>query len=463
MADILKDKTHKVLISMSLPISIGMLSTFLFQVIDTYFVGQLGAESLAALSFSSTIYFLLVGIFIGLSVGVSIIIGKSTGERDVEKVKKTALIAISLSLILSISLVSLGLFFVEEIFQALGAEEEIIPYIKAYIIPLLLGVPLLTTGLLSGGILRATGNIVKPEALMGIAGILNLIFDYLLIFGKWGFPELGIKGAAYATVLSWVFIIIGMLFLLLKDRLLSLSFKAETSTKLIVTEIFKLGAPTILTQVISPLTLMFLTFLLAKQSFTAVAAFGVAGRIEVLLMIGILGVSASITPFIAQNSGAKQQGRIDEAIVFGGKASTFLGLFVALLLLCFIKPIANIFSDDEEVIAYTIIYFRVVSISYIFYGLFLVTTSIFSGLQLPINSLKISAIKLLLFTMPLTFIGSIWGVSGIFIGFALSNILAGVYAAQQIQKELERTNSALARVTIIQAYKNDMLRIFGKR
>ena len=284
MADILKDKTHKVLISMSLPISIGMLSTFLFQVIDTYFVGQLGAESLAALSFSSTIYFLLVGIFIGLSVGVSIIIGKSTGERDVEKVKKTALIAISLSLILSISLVSLGLFFVEEIFQALGAEEEIIPYIKAYIIPLLLGVPLLTTGLLSGGILRATGNIVKPEALMGIAGILNLIFDYLLIFGKWGFPELGIKGAAYATVLSWVFIIIGMLFLLLKDRLLSLSFKAETSTKLIVTEIFKLGAPTILTQVISPLMLMFLTFLLAKQSFTAVAAFGIAGRIEVLLM-----------------------------------------------------------------------------------------------------------------------------------------------------------------------------------
>ena len=140
-----------------------------------------------------------------------------------------------------------------------------------------------------------------------------------------------------------------------------------------------------------------------------------------------------------------------------------MGLFVALLLLFLIKPIANIFSDDEEVISNTINYFRMVSVSYIFQGLFIVTTSIFSGLQLPINSFKIRAVKLLLFTMPLTFIGSIWGVSGIFVGFALSNILAGVYAAQQIQKELERTNSALAQVTMIQAYKNDILRIFGKR
>lgn len=463
MADILKDKTHKALISMSLPISIGMLSTFLFQVIDTYFVGQLGAESLAALSFSSTIYFLLISIFIGLSVGVSIIIGKSAGEKDAEKIKKTTLIAIIVSLVLSIALVSLVLLFVEDIFQGLGADDKTIPYITAYMIPLLLGVPLLNTSLLCGGILRATGNIVKPEALMGVAGVLNLVFDYLLIFGKWGFPELGIKGAAYATVLSWIFLIVGMLFLLVQDRLLSFSLKAKTSTKLIIAEIFKLGAPTILTQVIIPLTLIFLTFLLAKQSFTAVAAFGVAGRIEVLLMIGIFGVSSSITPFIAQNSGAEKPERIDEAIVFGGRASTFLGLFVALLLFCFIKPIATIFSDHEEVIGYTVTYFHLVGLSYIFYGLFLVTTSIFSGLQLPINSLKISAVKLLLFTMPLTLIGSIWGVGGIFTGFALSNVLAGIYAANQIQKELKRTNSALADVTLLQAYKNDIMLLFGKR
>ena len=254
-----------------------------------------------------------------------------------------------------------------------------------------------------------------------------------------------------------------MLFLLLQDRLLSFTSSAKTSTKLIVGEIFKLGSPTILTQVIGPLTLMFLTFLLARQSFTAVAAFGVAGRIETLLMIGILGVSTAITPFISQNLGAKQHHRIDEAIVFGGRASTLLGIVVALLLFLFIHLIASAFSDNQDVIDHTSNYFYIVGLSYVFYGLFLITTSIFSGLQLPVNSLKISLVKLILFTIPLTSIGSIWGTNGIFIGFALSNVFAGLYAANQMQKELIRTNSELAKVSIIRAIKSDLLKVLRKR
>jgi len=230
MTDLLNENTNKALISMSLPISIGMLSTFLFQVVDTYFVGQIDAESLAALSFASTIYFLIVGTFIGLTVGVSTIIGTAVGEQDTAKVKKTVLIAVITSLLLTGCIVLVALSFVDEIFSILGAEQEILPYIKAYLVPLLLGIPLLTTGLVCGGALRASGNITKPEVIMGLAGIINLVFDYLLIFGNWGFPELGIKGAAYATVISWGFVISGMLYLIFQDRLLDLSIKSQRSS-----------------------------------------------------------------------------------------------------------------------------------------------------------------------------------------------------------------------------------------
>ena len=160
---ILKQKTGKALISMSVPISIGMLSTFLFQVIDTYFVGQLGADALAALSFASTVYFLLVGLFIGLSVGVSVIVGAAAGAKDLNKVRKTVVISLVFCFALTVLIAGAVIVFVEPIFALLGADSSILPLLTQYIVPLLLGIPLLTTGIMSGGILRATGNIVKPE------------------------------------------------------------------------------------------------------------------------------------------------------------------------------------------------------------------------------------------------------------------------------------------------------------
>ena len=464
MANLLKDQTDKALIAMSLPISIGMLSTFLFQVIDTYFVGQLGANALAALSFASTLYFLLVGLFIGLAVGISIIIGKAVGENNIGKVRTTSWLAILVCFLLTALLSFLCIVLANPIFQLLGASPEILVHIRAYIIPLLLGLPLLTVGIVCGSILRATGNVVQPEVLMAIAGVINLLFDYLLIFGHWGFPAMGIQGAAYATVLSWLFIIIGMAVLLIKDKLLAFTMQPTPTTNHfnIIKAIFRLGAPTILTQIIGPATIMYLTFLLARFASTAVAAFGVAGRIEMLLMIGILGVSTAITPFIAQNYGAKQQLRIDQAIAFGGRASTYLGIFMILILFIFIKPIAKLFSDNVEVIQYTSNYFYIVSISYIFYGLYLITTSIFNGLELPINSLKITLIKSLGFTMPLTLVGALWGIEGIFAGLALSNILGGIYAARQMRAALKTSQSSIAEVNIFEEYLKDFKAILNQ-
>lgn len=462
--DLIKDKTNKVLLSMSLPISIGMLSTFLFQVVDTYFIGQLGANALAALSFASTIYFLVVGLFMGLAVGVSIIIGTATGAGASKKVNQTTVIAILLSICSAILFAFLAIYFVEPIFRLMGADATTLPLVKQYIIPLFYGIPLLTTGLMAGGILRATGNVRNPEIIMGIAGVINLVLDYGLIFGNLGLPEMGIEGAALATVISWVFVFIGMFFLLVKDKLLIINLK-KTFRSLITTikEITRLGLPTIITQIIGPLTLIYLTFLFARQASTAVAAFGVASRIQTLLMIGILGVSTAITPFIAQNLGAKRHSRIDESIAFGGRASTYLGVLVSILLFIFIKPIAGIFSDDALVVDYTTRYFYFVSISYIFYGLFIITSSIFNGLQLPLNSMKIMLVKSIAFTIPLTLIGTYFGVTGIFIGISVGNVLAGLLAAQEMRKQLRKVNSELAKVNIWHAYKSDFKRIFSVR
>ncbi len=460
MADILEQETKKALISMSVPISIGMLSTFLFQVIDTYFVGQLGPEALAALSFSSTLYFIMIGLFIGLSVGVSILVGEAQGAGDEGTVKSIATIGVVIATLLAVGLSALLIFFLEPIFQLLGAKPTIIPMIKEYLVPLISGVPLLTFGLVGGGALRATGNVNPPEVIMGIAGVINLVFDYLLIFGIWSFPEMGIKGAAIATVLSWMFVVIGMFIFLFRKRLLNGRALFQSGLLSKAKTIFTLAFPTIITQIIGPFTLMYLIFLLAQESQLAVAAFGVASRVETLLLIGILGVSTAITPFVAQNAGAKKQLRIDEAIAFGGKSSTYLGLIMALILFVTIRPIAGLFTDSVDVIENTVNYFYLLSLSYVFYGLFLITTSIYNGLQLPTNSLRITLIKTVAFTIPFTLIGSYWGVFGIFLGLAVSNVAAGLYAGHEMKKTFRKMNSPLADVSVWREYTRDLNSIF---
>lgn len=454
--DPIKDKTNKALIAMSVPIALGMLSTFLFQVIDTYFVGQLGGQALAALSFASTLYFLMIGIFIGLAVGVSILVGKAFGAQNQALVKQITVIALGVSLLFALVLSGIGKVSLTPLFRLLGAEAEILSMIQEYLGPLLLGMPLLTIALVAGGALRATGNVLRPEVLMAIAGVLNLIFDYLLIFGEWGFPALGIKGAAWATVLSWVFVCLGMLILLWSKNLLQFTLPKWTIWRKTTSEVFALSAPTVVNQMIGPLTLMYLTFLLAIESDQAVAAFGIAGRIETLLMIGILGVSTALTPFIAQNVGAKRKERVEEAIVFGGKASTYLGLAVALILFLSIRPLAALFSDDRTIIEQTSLYFYIVSLSYCLYGLYLVTSSIFNGLERPMEALSISCAKSFLFALPLTWVGSYWGVMGIFIGLSFSNLLAGVFAAWRMRKELNRVQSNLLQEPILRTYWKDI-------
>ena len=456
--DLLRGNTNKALVSMSLPISIGMLSTILFQVIDTYFVGKLGAEQLVALGFASTVYFLLIGFFIGLSVAVSILVGKTFGEQDMTKVKQI----IGLSLLISFSVPALfsalGIISIDAVFGAMGADASILPHIQAYMYPLYLGMPVLAVGIVGGAALRATGNISAPEIVFGIAGIINAVLDYVLIFGVGPFPELGIQGVAYGTVASWVFILLAIIGLMLKDKLLKIqAFSGVFKQVKMLKELYQLGLPSIATQLVGPATLMFITFLLGRETSTAVAAFGVAGRIETLLMVGVMAVSTAATPFIAQNLGAKQKLRIDEAIVFGGKASTYLGILLFILLMIFVKPISHLFSDDAEVVGFTQTYFYIVSISYVFYSLYLISSSIFNGLQLPFNSLKIILVKTLVFTVPLCLLGSLWGVAGIFVGLALSNVLGGLYAGRQVRAQLKKDNSSLLDKNPWQDYKQDIV------
>ena len=436
----------RALFAMSAPISLGMLSTFLFQVVDTWFVGRLGTAELAALSFSSAFFFLLVGLFIGLSVGASSLVARALGEGDASRASRFARTSVVLAAGLASVLAVLGLATIGPAFAQLGASAEILPLIGEYMGVLYLGMPLLAVALVGNAAVRATGWLRAPELLMGAAGVLNLVLDYLLIFGAGPFPRLEIQGAALATVISWGFVAVSTVVLLVRAGLLRRRRMEDGSPRsAVLLPILRLSAPTVATQVLTPLTAVFVTFLAAKSGAEVVAALGIATRIELLGLVGISSVSVALVPFVAQNFGARNRARVDEAIVFAGKASFYWGglMFVALVLGA--GPVARMFSGDETVQHYVTLYFWIVAISYAPAGLLAVTSSIFNGVQIPGESLRILMVKTFAFTAPLASLGALFGAVGLFAAVSLANVLGGVYAARTMRRCLRAADSDLAR------------------
>lgn len=159
-------------------------------------------------------------------------------------------------------------------------------------------------GIIGSGAVRAAGVIRLTDVIFGIAGVINLVLDYLLIFGIGPFPALGLRGAAIATAISFVFIFIGMIVILVRRGMLGRTNFNGAAVAL--RQIISFGIPTIAAQSLVPATAMVATYLIAGFGFEAVAAFGVASRIEALALIGVFAVSAALTPFIAQNFGANE-------------------------------------------------------------------------------------------------------------------------------------------------------------
>ncbi len=437
----------RTLLRMTLPVSLGMLSTFLFQIIDTLFVGWLGGDALAALAFAGTTYFLALALFMGFAVGVSAAVGAALGAGDPWRARRLAGTALAMALVSSASVSLLLTLTIAPTFRALGASDALLPLIDAYLAVLYPALPLLVMALVGGSVLRAAGHAGSPEIVMGLAGAVNLVLDYLLIFGKAGFPELGFAGAAWATAGSWLFAGVGTLGLLLRAGLLfrqseqseELHHATPQESRLRhlrkdAAELLRLGAPAVATQVLLPLAGMFLTVLLARSGPAVVAAFGVAQRIESLGLVGISAASVAIVPVVAQNLGAGKRERIRSLIAVGGRLATYWGVSVAVLLWIFGGTLVRYFTEEAAIVSVAVDYFRFVGVSYATYGLVVMGAASLGGMGKTNDALKVLSVKSFVLLAPLAALGASQGANGVFLAISVSNVLAALFAGRVVHR-----------------------------
>ncbi|NRF17361.1 MATE family efflux transporter [Vibrio coralliilyticus] len=415
-----------VLRQMTIPMTFGMVAILMFNLVDTFFISLLGTEALAAISYTFPVTFAVNCITMGIGVGLSANIGRLLGQGQSEDAARFS----SHGLVLAVTLVALasglGYFTIDPLFLALGAEQELLPLINQYMYIWYLTIPLLVVPMAGNSAIRATGDTKTPAKIMMLAGLINGVLDPLLIFGYGPFPELGIQGAAIASALSWFGALIGSLYVLVKrEKLLALPhFKTLWADW---RQILKIGTPAAISNAMNPLSGAILMMLLSSHGTAAVAAYGAAQRVESILIIVLMSLTSTLTPFIAQNVGANNPQRSFAGLFLSMRFSLLFqfGIFVMMVPLSI--PLAALFSQEQAVKDLLWHYLLVVPFSYGFQGIIMMLVSGLNALHEPLKAFQWSFMRLFIFTLPCAWIGSyLYDIEGLFMGIALGNILGGV-------------------------------------
>ena len=416
------------LVRMTTPMIIGMLALFTFQLVDTWFISFLGTESLTAISFTFPVTFTVMSLAIGLGIGASAVVAKALGSSQFEKAKEAATVINYISLILACLVVIISWILMEDIFTLMGANDRLLIPIRDYMVVWLPGSVLVVCIMTSNSILRGYGDTKTPSILMAAAAFTNALLDPLFIFGIGPFPELGIQGAALATVISWMLGFCYLFYLLvIKMELVSRSLPNQTTLKNSGLDMLRIGVPAAGANMMTPLAAGIMTAIAADFGDSTVAAFGVGARIEPIATLLVLAISSSLPPLISQNYGAGRLDRIREAYRIATRFILVWQLIIYLLLAVGAGILASIFSEDPEVVEAIKLFVWIMPLGYGLQGIIILTNSSLNALHRPLNALILSVARFFVFYVPLAYVGSVYfGLYGFFAGAVCGNLLMAV-------------------------------------
>ncbi|HDY8157228.1 TPA: MATE family efflux transporter [Vibrio vulnificus] len=425
---------------MTVPMIFGMVAILMFNLVDTFFISLLGTEALAAISYTFPVTFAVNCITMGIGVGLSTSIGRLLGQGEAHQAARFTTHGLLLAVVLVALASTLGFFTVTPLFTLLGAKEELIPLIGQYMHVWYLTIPLLVIPMAGNSAIRATGDTKTPAKIMMLAGLINGVLDPLLIFGVGPFPELGIQGAAIASAFSWLGALIGSFYVLIKREHL-LGLPQWQRLKEDWRQILKVGTPAALSNAMNPLSGAILMMMLSSHGTAAVAAYGAAQRIESILILVLMALTSALTPFMAQNFGAKNPQRAFQGLFVSMRFSVLFQGLVFLMMVPLSIPLAALFSQEQAVRDLLWHYLLVVPISYGFLGIVMMLVSGLNAMHQPLNAFRWSVIRLFVFTLPAAYLGSLlYDIEGLFIGIAVGNILVGLcsylYALKQRKQQL---------------------------
>ncbi len=420
------------LVNMTVPVLLGITTMMGQSFIDTWFLGKVGDDALAAFSFGFPILMIVTSIAIGLGAGTSSVVARAIGAEDARRARRLTTDSLILSFLVTAIVAAIGVATIDPLFRLLGAPEPMIPMIREFMLILYGGVPFIVVAMVGMASMRATGDTRLPSKLMIGGAVLNVILDPVLIFGIGPMPAMGLNGAATAALLARGTVFVGAIYLLYsRYRMISFNSPRADELKASWRDILHVGLPAAGTNAIIPVATTVVTGMVARFGSDAVAGFGVASRIESLVLVMFYALSSTIGPFVGQNLSAGKEDRILSSLRLSAGFCIVAGVVLTVLLAAASGFLSSMFSQNPDVIEVTRLFLWIAPVSYGAYGVVMVMNAAFNGLGRPMPAVYISVTRMMILYVPIALVAQRWlGVAGIFAAYAIANLLTGLLGYQ---------------------------------
>lgn len=412
------------LMSMAFPPMVSMLIQSLYNIIDSIFVAHISKDALTAVSLAFPVQNLLLAVAVGTGVGINSYVSRKLGEKQMEKANSAVTHGLLLAVFHALLFLVAGIFLIGPFFRLFTQEAEILSMgcDYTYIVVFFAFGGLIHIAIEKS--LQATGKMIFPMLLQAIGAIVNIILDPIFIFGLFGFPALGVKGAAIATVIGQITSMVLsalVLFTLKHDIHVSLrSFRFDFA---IIKEIYSVGVPSMLMTSLGSFLVMGLNGILISFSTLAVSVFGIYFKLQTFVFMPVSGLVQGTMPIMGYNYGAFSRKRLLEALKIGLFTSVLIMGTGCLLFLFFPSKFLQLFQATEELIAIGTPALRIISLSYIPAAFGILFATLFQAMAKGFYSLIIFLLRQIVIILPLAYFLSVpMGLLGVWIAFPIAEI-----------------------------------------
>jgi len=437
----------------------SMITMALYNIIDTFWVARLGYQAIAALTVVLPYHILVIAISVGTGIGINAFASRRFGERNIEATNHVAGQIFSLAGFFGVIFLMAAVFFAEPILTVCGATPDIMDFATQYLTVLGFGMPFLFFMIIASSLLRGSGDALRPMIFMITGTVANIILDPFLIFGIGPFPEMGVRGAALATVIAQL-LGAGLSFYYIVAR------KSAYRVKLlylrpsltILRDIYRVGFPSMIMQITESVCFVLFNNVLSSFGSLALAAVGITIRILDLAFMPIIGVSHGLLPIVGFSFGAHLWKRLWRAVKLASGGLMLLLAGATVVLEIFAPELIAIFNDDPELMAIAVPAMRIFLSTLVVLGPSILFITTFQGLSKGKEALILSLVRQFIFFVPSLFLLSrILGITGVWLSWPISDTLAFLVSGLWLFREykLQQRTGAWADIPVPQADAGD--------